>query len=217
MAQSANVQSIAALKAFRSSLIKFAEAVDLSLAEADAELEWTLTYLKSDRYRFWKAQVFACREKATEARLALKRRRIFERAVQGTPSSCIDEIKALKKAERRLEIAERTYKRLRHWLVELDLEKTRFKGANQKMRETAEGRIPRAITQLDRWVDALESYIHLAPPTAGPANLTPEPQGNPLEASPMVRQNELQSDSDPSDPNDMDTDSPPETTQEETP
>ena len=215
MTQSANVQSIAALKAFRSSLIKFAEAVDLSLAEADAELEWTLTYLKTDRYRFWKAQVFACREKATEARLALKRRRIFERAVQGTPSSCIDEIKALKKAERRLEIAERTYKRLRHWLVELDLEKTRFKGANQKMRETAEGRIPRAIAQLDRWVDALESYVHLAPPQSVPADRPSESLDNPRVMDPMVRKNELQSASDSSDPNnDMDTDSPPEAQEE---
>jgi len=183
MARSANVQSIATLKAFRGSLIKFAEAVELSLAEADAELEWTLNYIKSDRYRYWKAQVFSCTEKATQARLALKRRRIFERAVQGTPSSCIDEIKALKRAERRLEIAQRTYQRLQHWLVELDLEKTRFKGASQKMREVSEGRIPRAIAQLDRWVDALESYVRLAPPET----LTPKKSTDSSEPSPLTR------------------------------
>ncbi len=201
MVQSANVQSIEALKAFRTSLIKFAEAVDLSLAEADAELEWTLTYLKSDRYRFWKSQVFQCQEKATEARLALKRRKIYERAVQGTPSSCIDEIKALKRAERRLEIAERTYKRLRHWLVELDLEKTRFKGANQKMRETVEGRIPRAIAQLDRWGDALESYVRLAPPLAHPDPLPTISQKPPLQSGPIAEELEIESSLDSSDIN----------------
>ncbi len=199
MAQSANVQSIEALKAFRTSLIKFAEAVDLSLAEADAELEWTLNYIKSDRYRYWKAQVFSCTEKATEARLALKRRRIFERAVQGTPSSCIDEIKALKRAERRLEIAQRTYKRLQSWMVQLDLEKTRFKGASQKMRDVGEGRIPRALAQLDRWVDALESYVRLAPPEP----LTPLEVTDSPETSPLTRpiENELESSDDSTDYN----------------
>ena len=199
MAQSANVQSIEALKAFRTSLIKFAEAVDLSLAEADAELEGTLNYIKSDRYRYWKAQVFSCTEKATEARLALKRRRIFERAVQGTPSSCIDEIKALKRAERRLEIAQRTYKRLQSWMVQLDLEKTRFKGASQKMRDVGEGRIPRALAQLDRWVDALESYVRLTPPEP----LTPLEVTDPSEISPMTRpiENELESSDDSTDYN----------------
>jgi hypothetical protein len=169
MAQSANVQSIEALKQFRASLVKFAELVNLSVAEAEAEAAWTLSNITHDRYRYWKNQVFKYGEKATEARLALKRRRVFDRALQGAPSSAVDEIKALRRAEHRLEIAKRTYKRVQYWMTQLDLENTRFEGACREMRDVSESRIPRALAQLDGFVNALESYVRLAPPETAPS------------------------------------------------
>ena len=42
------------------------------------------------------------------------------------------------------------------------------------MREVSEGRIPRAIARIDNLVDALESYVRLAPPETVLAQETPQ-------------------------------------------
>ncbi len=164
MADYAKVNSIEALKGFRASLTLFANAVNKALDEAQAEIERTLAWLSHDRYAYWKNRVHVYSEKHTEAKLALKRRKIFDRTLQGTPSSCVDERKALKIAEQCLREAEKKYARVRSWISELDKEESNYKALVQKLRDAVHVEIPKARASLDRMIDSLEAYVALAPP-----------------------------------------------------
>jgi hypothetical protein len=164
MSRSANVQSIAALKEFRGSLGKFAEQASLSLDEALGETKRALHWLREDCFRYWKKQAFERHEEHVQAKLNLKRKKIFDRTLQGSPSSCIDERKALKKAELRLEIAQRKLKRTRYWIQQLDRDAADFKGIIQGLRSTVDADLPKARARLDNMIQSLEAYVRLAPP-----------------------------------------------------
>lgn len=163
---SANVRSIAALKQFRGSLGKFAEQASLSLDEAIGESQRTLHWLREDCLRYWKKQAFERHEEHVQAKLNLKRKLIFDRTLQGSPSSCIDERKALKKAEMRLEVAQRKLSRTRHWIQKLDRDAADFKGVIQGLRSTVDADLPKARARLDNMIQSLEAYVKLAPPVS---------------------------------------------------
>jgi hypothetical protein len=164
MSRSANVRSIAALKEFRGSLGKFAEQTSLSLDEALGETQRALHWLREDCFRYWKKQAFERHEAHVQAKLNLKRKKIFDRTLQGSPSSCIDERKALKKAELRLEMAQRKLKRTRYWIQQLDRDAADFKGIIQGLRSMVDADLPQARARLDNMIHSLEAYVRLAPP-----------------------------------------------------
>lgn len=164
MPGSANVQSIAALKEFRGSLVKFAEQASLCLDEALGETQKTLQWLREDCFRYWKKTAFERHEEHVQAKLNLKRKKIFDRTLQGSPSSCIDERKALKKAEMRLELAQRKLARTRYWIQQLDRDAADFKGVIQGLRSTVDADLPKARARLDNMIQSLEAYVKLAPP-----------------------------------------------------
>jgi hypothetical protein len=164
MRGSANVQSIAALKEFRGSLGKFGEQAALSLDEALGETHRALHWLREDCFRHWKKQAFERHEEHVQAKLNLKRKKIFDRTLQGSPSSCIDERKALKKAEIRLEMAQRKLTRTRYWIQQLDRDASDFKGIIQGLRSTVDADLPKARARLDNMIQSLEAYVRLAPP-----------------------------------------------------
>ncbi len=166
MRGSANVLSIAALKEFRGSLGKFAEQASLSLDEALGETHRALHWLREDCFRYWKKQAFERHEEHVQAKLNLKRKKIFDRTLQGSPSSCIDERKALKKAELRLEMAQRKLTRTRYWIQQLDRDASDFKGIIQGLRSTVDADLPKARVRLDNMLQSLEAYVSLAPPVS---------------------------------------------------
>jgi hypothetical protein len=164
MADYAKVNSIEALKQFRASLTLFANAVNKALDEAYAEIQGTHNWLSHHQYAYWKNRLYVSSEKYTAAQLALKRKKIFDRALQGTPSSCIDERKALKIAEQRLREAQTKFERVRSWISQLEKEELNYKGVVQRLRHAVHVEIPNARASLDRMIGSLEAYVALAPP-----------------------------------------------------
>jgi hypothetical protein len=170
MSQVARVDSIAALKKFRASLCQFAQVAAVALEETDMEIRRTQTWLQHDRYPYWKAKVRDRADAHTRAKQALNQRRLFERAVQGVPSSCVDERKALRVAEQGLREAEQRFTRVRFWIEQIDRDLNDYKGRVKGLAGAVQGEIPKALANLDRMVDSLEAYVALAPPEApGPA------------------------------------------------
>lgn len=185
MGNQARIDSIAALKAFRASLIQFADAAASAIDELDMELRRSLTWLQRDRYPYWNAKVQQYTQAYTQARIALNQQIVFETAVSGAPSSCIEAREVLRQAQDRLAQAQARFERVKAWIQRIDRAISQYKGRVNGLRNAIEIEIPKAVATLDRMVDSLQAYVDLAPPEAplpqqelekGPATL-PQPDG----------------------------------------
>lgn len=164
MMRSAKVDSIAALREFRTALVLFEEAASLSLDEMSSDLQRTLLWLRDDQSKYWRKQLQKRADEHTQARLALKRRQIFERGLSGTTSSCIDERKALKKAEQRLQEAQLQVKRVAQYIREIEKAQSDYKALAKGLRGDLDVTLPNARARLDKMASALEKYVALLPP-----------------------------------------------------
>jgi len=190
MRQEARVNSVVALKEFRAALAKFAETASAALDEVHSDIQRTQSWLLEDRRRHWKNQVRLRQERYVQAKLALKRKGIFDLALAGARTSAIDEKKALAIAERQLREAERREARTRSWILQLEKELSDYRAATQGLSGAIDTDIPNARARLEKMVESLEAYVALAPPEevrstdeAGPDNEAPSVQ-QPVPPSP---------------------------------
>ncbi|MBN1505269.1 MAG: hypothetical protein JW955_00400 [Sedimentisphaerales bacterium] len=175
MGQEARVSSIPVLKQLRASLGTFAKIASLALEETSTAIHRTRQWLREDQYRFWRTQVQARAEQHTRAKLALHQRQVFERTLAGTPSSCVDEKKALRIAEARLREAERKLQRVRAWSLQIERELSDYRAGTQRLLNAVDVDIPNARARLDKMIDSLEAYLALAPPEM-PRSATEPPE-----------------------------------------
>jgi len=164
MSQYANVSSIEVLKGFRISITKFAQVAAGALDETSGDIRRTSTWLRNDQYGYWKKQLQTRNELYVRAKLNLKRKQVFERSLSGSASSCLDEKKALQKAEKRLKEAEYKFSRTKAWSLRLEKEISDYRATVQGLVRAIEVDIPNSRARLDKMIDALEAYIALAPP-----------------------------------------------------
>ena len=164
MSQEARISSILVLKELRTSLATFAGTASMALEEAGANIQHTRQWLAEDRYRHWKRQVQVCSERLSRAHIALKQKEVFDRTLAGTPSSCVDERKALKLAQEQFREAEHKLGRVRAWSQQIEKELSNYRGAVHRLVSAIEVDIPNARARLDKMIDALEAYLTLAPP-----------------------------------------------------
>jgi hypothetical protein len=192
MSEQAKVSSIFMLKQLRASLGTFAEIASVAIDEAGTDIQHTLRWLREDQYRHWEGQVRTRTEQFVQAKLALKRRQIFDRALSGTTSSCIDERKALKLAEARLQEAEHKFSRVKAWSQQIDKELSDYRGAVQKLVNAVEVEIPNARARLDKMIDSLEAYVALAPPEM-PVSAEAKPEVIPVQPYEEQPEKDIQS------------------------
>ena len=164
MRQQAKINSVVMLKELRSSLAKFAETASVALDEVTSDIQRTLNWLHEDRRRHWTNQVRLRQERYVQAKLALKRRGIFDFALTGAHTSALDEKKALAIAERQLREAERRLARTRSWILQLEKEMSDYRATTQGLSSAIDMDIPNARAKLEKMVESLEAYVALAPP-----------------------------------------------------
>jgi hypothetical protein len=168
MSRFARVGSIEMLKELRGSLCIFAELASNVLDEADAEIQRTVLWLKLEQHTYWKTQVRLRSEQLVQAKQALERKKHLDKSPLGGTYSYIDEKKAFTAAQRKFQEAEQKLANVKKWILQLEHEVFNYKGAVQGLASAVSLEIPNANTQIDRMVDALESYTALAPPAEAP-------------------------------------------------
>jgi hypothetical protein len=166
MAEGARVESIEALGRFRNAMIKFAEAVDVALADAEGELSRTSVWLETEQLAFWQTQLRHRHEAVEKAKEAVRMKKLFKDASGRTPSA-VEEEKALKLAQRRLEEAEQKLSATRKYAKVLQREFQLYKGGVQRLSTTLADAIPTGVATLSRFVDQLHRYVGFGPATAG--------------------------------------------------
>ncbi len=161
MDNAAKVTSIEALLQFKTALIEFSEAVQLSLGEANSDVNRVQGWLRNDRINYWKQQIRYRNNRLADAKSELMRAEI---SASDTRASAVVERKMVEKWKRQVAEAEQKVQNIKQWSMKLDREIPIFKGRCQSLARIMEGDLPKALAKLDRLSTALEKYVKIAPP-----------------------------------------------------
>ncbi len=131
MSNPARVESIEALKMFRRAVIKFVEAANVALGDAESEMQRRLNWLENEQDSYWQGQIRKRQEDVSKARDGVRQKKIFKDFAGRTPSADQEE-KALRIALARLEDAERKLAAVRRYAKKLPREIEVYKGTVQR-------------------------------------------------------------------------------------
>ena len=157
----ARIDNVDALKEFRTRLIKFAETAQVALADAEGEVQRVLVWLETEANTYWSGQIRKRHEAVEKAKDAVRQKKLFK-SPTGSTQSAVEEEKALRMAQKRLEEAEEKLKNVKRYTPRLQKEISIFKGGVQRLATTVSSDIPMAVGRLDRMVAAVEAYAALS-------------------------------------------------------
>jgi hypothetical protein len=162
---SANVQAVSAISEFRSALCTFIVEARQALAAMEMEARRALEYITEDQAQAWSAEVRRGREKVQECKIEIHNTRTFKRIANYTPS-CIDEKKALAKAEQRLRVAELKVEAVRHWGRLAEQAFREFQARLAQFISILDGELPKGVATLERMMASLDRYFVVEAPQA---------------------------------------------------
>lgn len=169
----ARVEDLEVLKRFRLALIKFQEAANVALTDAESDLVRTQLWLDVEQTPYWNLQVRKATELLSRAEDQLRQKRVFKDATGGRQST-VDEEKAVKLARARLEAAQQKVLKVAQWKRRMEKVGHDYKGSVQRFASTVQSQVPATIAALEVMVRQLEAYVGLRPieatSTAGPAD-----------------------------------------------
>jgi hypothetical protein len=156
----AHVEDIDALRQLRTGMIKFGEAANIAMNDAESELRRVLTWLETEQDSFWQQQIRKRHEIVERCKEAVRMKKLFKSAT-GHTQSAIDEEKALKIAIKRLEEAQQKLLNVKKWRGKLAKEIDIYKGSVQRLNTSVQVDIPLAIGRLAKMIQRLEAYVAL--------------------------------------------------------
>jgi|SRR5688572_26309126 len=163
MGERANVDSIETLKNLRRTLVKFAEAANAALGDAESDVARMMTWLETEQLTRWQTQVRQRTDAVTKAKDKLREKQLYK-GPTGARQSTVDEEKALKVAIRRLEEAEQKLVAVKKYAHRVGREQHLFRGSVQRFATAVQVDVPNARARLDNMIDKLEQYASMAPP-----------------------------------------------------
>src|SRR4051794_25829414 len=161
MSETARIDSIAELRAFRVALIKFTDACNVALGDAESDMQRTLTWLERDQITYWNGQLAKRAEMVSRAKEAVRMKKLFKSPTGHTQSS-VEEEKALRVALRLQEEAEQKIVACKQWAKRLQKEIMLYKGGVTRFTSVLGGDVPRGLAMLDAMASSLEQYATLS-------------------------------------------------------
>jgi hypothetical protein len=162
---SANVQAVSAISEFRSALCTFIVEARQAIAAIEMEARRALEYITDDQSQAWSTEVRRGRDKVQECKIEIHNTRTFKRIANYTPS-CIDEKKALAKAEQRLKVAELKVEAVRHWGRLAEQAFREFQTRLAQFMSILDGELPKGVARLERMMASLDRYFAVEAPQA---------------------------------------------------
>lgn len=161
---SANVQSLTAISDFRAALCTFMVESRQALAALEMEARRAVDYITHDQAQLWSSEVRRGREQVQQCKLDIHNTRTFKRIGDYIPS-CIDEKKALAKAERRLHVAEHKVEAVRHWGRVAEQAFREFQARLAQFVSILDGELPKATARMERMLASLDRYLAVQAPS----------------------------------------------------
>jgi hypothetical protein len=165
MSDQAEVKSIDTLAFVKAAVATFAHEANQAVSEIEIQGQRAVDWVTVDRAAFWKAEIRRRSDLVNKAIKDLEHCRTFKKVGDNTPS-CVEEKKALDKARKLLETAERKAEAVRRWtpVVQQQFRETCVRLV--RFREVIDVDCPRAMAQLEWMLKALEAYRSTASPAA---------------------------------------------------
>jgi hypothetical protein len=184
----ANVREIDALKDFRASLVKFAEAGQLSLSDADSDILRTLHWLEMEMVPHWGTQIRKREELVSRCKDAVRQKTIYKDST-GRQQSAIDEMKALKKAQAMLDEAQQKFTAAKQFIRRIQHMQMEYRGQTQKLGLALGSDVPNYVAKLGNLISILEQYAAPTGPTEQ-GSMAVTPQEMPNSQNPKPKENE---------------------------
>jgi hypothetical protein len=163
MSQGAQVGSVAAIQAFQAALATYIDESKQALTMIDLEIRRAVDWVRIDRAEHWKHEIRRSGEAVNRAKDDLHRCISFKSMEDYTPS-CVDERKALQRAQERLRNAEQKAEAVRKWTRAMQHELNEYAGRIVQFNAALEGDIPKALATLGRILDTLDRYMTATAP-----------------------------------------------------
>jgi hypothetical protein len=165
MSDQADVKSIDTLAFVKAAFAAFAHETNQAVSEIEIQGQRAVEWITVDRAAFWKAEIRRRSDIVNKAIKDLEHCRTFKKVGDNTPS-CIEEKKALDKARKLLETAERKAEAVRRWtpVVQQQFRETCVRLV--RFREVIDVDCPRAMAQLEKMLKALDAYQTASSPRA---------------------------------------------------
>lgn len=157
MGEQVKVADLETLDRLRVALARAAEALDLSLQEAQVEIDRAGAWVEDQRPEELRGQIRKAQDQVVSARSALYNKEMIRATSESRPS-VVDERKALARAEARLADLEQRARRCRFWATELGSQRSVFRGGVAPLRTALDRDIPRATALLRHLAAHLEDY-----------------------------------------------------------
>ena len=161
MGRGARVDSIDAIRYFRVALVKFQESANSAITDAESEMHQAHTWLESEQRQHWQREIRKSHELLMRAKEALRMKKLFKDSTGSRPSA-VDEEKAVKVAERKLQEAEQKAANVKRHLLKLPKEVQTYKGSVQRFATSVQQDIPVALAHLGEMVAKLDEYVNYA-------------------------------------------------------
>lgn len=159
----AKVRSIDALVQFRAAVAAFQERALAALGSLRQETLRTLLWLEQEQPRYWAEQVRRGYDRVAETRTSYESCRL--RTVAGHRSACLEELQALRKAQRRLAYCQEQLEIMRRWSQRARDQADEFFGQIGPLERSLDQDLPRLLATLEQMLLALEAYLSIE--TAG--------------------------------------------------
>jgi hypothetical protein len=161
----AYVNSIAAIQDFRNALAQYAHESRQGITAMDIEIRRAFDWIAVNRAEYWRTEIRRGMEAVARAKDELHHARTYKSTGDYTPS-CIDERKAVERAEQRLKRAEQKAEAVRMWTRSLQHELNEYVGRIAQFTAVLEIDVPQAMAVLDRVLTALNDYVSSKAPRA---------------------------------------------------
>ena len=122
------------------------------------EIRRALEWIHHDRHDYWDHEVRRSWDRITEARVQLQQARTTRRIGDHDPA-CVDEKKALARAQQRLEIAQKKVVAVRHCTQAIDHAVDEYRGARTPLASWLDSEALKAVASLRRMMDSLDAYL----------------------------------------------------------
>ena len=159
----AKVEDLDAIKSLKRAIWKFTEAANVALGDAESEMNRAVMWLEGEQRAYWEGQVRKRHALVERAKEAVRMKKVFKDST-GRQQSAVDEEKALKVAQKRLEEAEQKVIAVKKHTAKLRKETLLYKGHVQRFATAVQNDLPMASAQLDGLLDRLQKYVALDVP-----------------------------------------------------
>jgi hypothetical protein len=170
MAGGANAET-EALAMFKIALVKFTEACNAGMGDAEADVQRMLMWLENEQVTHWTVQIRHRQDALMRAEEALRQKKLYKDSTGRVPSA-VEEQKQVNLCKQKLEEAQQKLANTKRWAKQLQKESLLYKGGMQRFQTTVSSDVPSAIAHLGALIKQLEDYA--AVKQAGGTPISPE-------------------------------------------